>query len=78
MCAKVWDLSNPKRESNFTFEMCLIAIHLLMTSKKDTTLQLPDKLPIELKVSASEQDSTAEISGNDIGLVRESGLLFPL
>ena len=42
VCAKVWDLSNPKRESNFTKEMFFIAIHLMYTKKKDANLQLPD------------------------------------
>ena len=52
VCAKVWDLSNPKRDSSFSKSMFYIAMHLMYKKRQDPNLELPDKVPIELAVSA--------------------------
>ena len=53
-CAKVWDLSNPTRETTFTKEKFRIAMHLMYKKRKDPSVELPDTLPIELAVSAMD------------------------
>ena len=75
MCAKVWDLSNPGREPNFTQEMFFVAIHLMYTKKKDANLQLPDQVPIELKASAAgDEGSGSGPSGINTGVLDSPSL----
>lgn len=57
VCAKVWDLSNPKRESVFTKPMFFIAMHLMLKKRKEPSTVLPDKLPIELQASAHHDEN---------------------
>lgn len=54
VCAKVWNLSNPQLLNTFTKPMFFIAMHLMYKKKQDPNLELPDQLPIELAVSAEE------------------------
>ena len=59
ICAKVWNLSNPKFEANFTKKMFLIAMHLMYKARQDSNCQLPEQVPIELDVSAAEAAGVA-------------------
>ena len=51
-CAKVWDLSNPQRESTFSKSMFLIAMHLMYKKRQDPNIQFPERVPQELFVTA--------------------------
>jgi len=55
VCAKVWQLSNPKLESTFTKAMFTIAMHLMFRKRQDPNLQMPDVLPPELALSAASE-----------------------
>jgi len=52
VCAKIWDLSNPKRETTFSKTMFMIAMHLMYKKRQDANLELPDSVPVELRLSA--------------------------
>ena len=51
-CAKVWQVSNPNLATNFDIKMFTIAMHLMYRKRTDSHIQLPDKVPIELELSA--------------------------
>ena len=51
-CSKVWQLSNPNSLGEFDVKMFSIAMHLLYRKRADNTIQLPDKVPLELELSA--------------------------
>ena len=51
-CAKVWDLSNPQRENEFSKSMFLIAMHLMYKKRQDPGIQFPERVPQELFVTA--------------------------
>jgi len=53
-CARVWDLSNPKRAPVFDKKMFFLAMHLMYKKRQDPSLELPTSLPPELEVSAGE------------------------
>ena len=67
-CAKVWDLTNPSGEKSFSKVMFLVAMHLIYKKKMDPQVNLPDKIPIELYVSASEGDKQQELLASGINL----------
>ena len=57
VCAKVWQLCNPKLETVFNKTMFITAMHLMFRKREDPNVQIPDQLPIELSVSASENEN---------------------
>ena len=60
VCAKVWDLSNPKKEDTFNKMMFLIAMHLMYKKRQDPNCKLPEhNVPQELYVSANEDNVNA-------------------
>ena len=59
VCAKVWDLSNPRRETTFSKSMFFVAFHLMFLKRQDPSFDLPNELPAELKISASDEENAA-------------------
>lgn len=59
VCAKVWDLSNPRRETNFSKSMFFIAFHLMFLKKQESIMELPDQVPQELRISAYEEETVS-------------------
>lgn len=53
-CARVWDLSNPKRATVFDRKMFFLAMHLMYKKRQDPNLELPATVPPELDFSAGE------------------------
>jgi hypothetical protein len=41
ICAKVWELSNPSGEDQFSKTMFMVAMHLMYKKKKDMSIELP-------------------------------------
>ena len=56
VCAKVWDLSNPRRETTFSKSMFFVAFHLMFLKRQDQNLELPDQVPVELRMSAYDEE----------------------
>lgn len=56
VCAKVWQLSNPKLETTFSKTMFTMAMHLMFRKRQDANIQLPESLPVELSLSASDEE----------------------
>ena len=42
VCRRVWDISNPQRDTTFTKSMFFVAMHLIYKKKQDANLELPD------------------------------------
>jgi len=55
ICAKVWELSNPSGEDQFSKTMFMVAMHLMYKKKKDMSIELPPQIPPELISSADDQ-----------------------
>ena len=64
ICAQVWDLSNPQRDSVFSKSMFLIALHLMYKKRQDPNLQLPERVPQELFVTAEAKGDPALQTAN--------------
>ena len=45
VCGRVWELSNPKYEPEFTKPMFFIAMHLLFKKRTNPDLELPTQTP---------------------------------
>ena len=58
--AKVWQLSNPNLEANFSKKMFAIAMHMMFRKRQDQNVQIPEQLPIELSLSAAELDDSQQ------------------
>ena len=67
-CAKVWDLSNPKRDTNFTKTMFFIAMHLMYKKRQDPNLELPNQIPAELAASAGDAADQPRLSTGPGGI----------
>ena len=60
VCAKVWDLSNPDKKSTFSKSMFMIAMHLMYKKRQNPNLDLPDQVPIELRLSAQDSQPAGQ------------------
>ena len=54
MLKHIWSLTNPNLSSVFSLPMALAAIHLACLTKCNPNLQLPESMPVECSISASD------------------------
>ena len=69
VCAKVWDLSNPSRKTNFSKSMFFVAFHLMFLKKQNSNMELPDQVPQELRISAYEEEQASVVGGTNSSIV---------